>query len=273
MSISIYPILSSIPHNTHYLKKYINFIKGCKQKNVDIEGYVEHHHICPKCLFPEYKKLSENKWNGIHLTARQHFIAHWILWKTYPSSKLCFAFYSMCNYKNHRISSIVYEKLKKQSSINKSMFRHSEKTKQKMRKNHRDVSGENNPMYGTSRCGEENPFWGCKHSEETKQKISKNHARLSGENNPNFGKTGENCPWFGRKHTEETKQKMSKSKKGKKRGPMSEEHKQKIRESNTGKRNPMYGKKQPTKTCPHCNKTISVTNYKRWHGDNCKFKK
>ena len=38
MSIDIYSTLSSIPHNPHYLKRYINFIEGCKQKNVDIEG-------------------------------------------------------------------------------------------------------------------------------------------------------------------------------------------------------------------------------------------
>lgn len=25
-------------------------------------------------------------------------------------------------------------------------------------------------------------------------------------------------------------------------------------------------------TCPHCNKTLSGLNYRRWHGDNCKLK-
>jgi len=25
------------------------------------------------------------------------------------------------------------------------------------------------------------------------------------------------------------------------------------------------------KTCPHCNKSISLGNYSRWHGDNCKY--
>ena len=25
-------------------------------------------------------------------------------------------------------------------------------------------------------------------------------------------------------------------------------------------------------TCPHCNKTLSGLNYRRWHGDNCKSK-
>lgn len=27
-----------------------------------------------------------------------------------------------------------------------------------------------------------------------------------------------------------------------------------------------------TMTCPHCNTTANIPNYKRWHGDNCKHK-
>lgn len=56
-------------------------------------------------------------------------------------------------------------------------------TKQKMRANHADVSGKNNPMYGirrlgsdnpmygVSRCGSDNPFYNKHHSDETKQAI------------------------------------------------------------------------------------------------------
>lgn len=59
---------------------------------------------------------------------------------------------------------------------------------------------ENHPMFGTHRCGEDNPFYGKKHSVETKNKISKaNKERFSKENNPMFGKH----------HTEETRKKMS----------------------------------------------------------------
>jgi len=55
----------------------------------------------------------------------------------------------------------------------------SDKTKQLMIKNHADVSGENNPMYG--KTGENNPFYGKNHSEETKQLM---REKKSGENNP-----------------------------------------------------------------------------------------
>ena len=59
---------------------------------------------------------------------------------------------------------------------------------QKISKNHADVSGKNNPIYGKIR------------SNETKYKISiANKGRLSGKSNPMFGKT----------HSAETKKKLS----------------------------------------------------------------
>jgi hypothetical protein len=39
-------ILSSKPHNKHYLNRYVKFIKYCS--NLNFEGYTENHHICPK---------------------------------------------------------------------------------------------------------------------------------------------------------------------------------------------------------------------------------
>ena len=30
---------------------------------------------------------------------------------------------------------------------------------------------------------------------------------------------------------------------------------------------------KPTLKCPHCNKVLTPTNFKRWHNENCKFKK
>jgi hypothetical protein len=88
----------------------------------------------------------------------------------------------------------------------------SEEAKQKMRDNHADVSGENNPNYGK--------HW----PEEIKRKISESMPDMSGENNPFHNKT----------HSDETKRKISESKKGKKLGPQSEEHKKKISEARKG---------------------------------------
>ena len=132
--------------------------------------------------------------------------------------------------------------------------RHTEETKKKMSKNHANVKGENNPMYG--KTGENNPNYGRHHTEETKKKMSKNHANVKGENHPNYGKhyseetkkkmsknhanvKGENHPMYGKHHTEETKKKMSESHKGEN---ISEETKKKMSEANKGENNPMYGK-------------------------------
>ena len=43
----------------------------------------------------------------------------------------------------------------------------------------------------------------------------------------------------------------------------------KASDNNKGSGNPMFGKKQQQKICPHCDKTIGTNTYTRWHGDNC----
>jgi len=108
-------------------------------------------------------------------------------------------------------------------------------------------------------------------TEETRDKISK----------PQKGKKR-------KPHTEKTIKKMSKSRKGRKRQPFSEEWKRNISKSKTGENNPMFRKHQssetklkqskshlarPELTCPHCEKTGGNAGMKRWHFDNCKYKK
>jgi len=89
--MDIYKLLASKPHNPHYLNRYITFIKQCQQKNVGYEGYVERHHICPKAddMFPEYEDFRLHPWNKAPLTPRQHFIAHLMLWKSFPNILSC----------------------------------------------------------------------------------------------------------------------------------------------------------------------------------------
>jgi hypothetical protein len=80
----IYDILASKPHNPHYLKRYFKFIQWCKE-NPTKEDYTEKHHISPKSddLFPEYISFVLYEWNCIVLSARQHILAHILLWKSY----------------------------------------------------------------------------------------------------------------------------------------------------------------------------------------------
>ena len=106
----------------------------------------------------------------------------------------------------------------------------SEEVRKKISKNHADMSGTNNPMFGKKhtdevcqKCrdayhpsGEDHPMFGKRHSEETKCKISDNHADQNGEKNQ----------FFGIKHTPESIEKI-KANHG----------------NNNGRNNPMYGRR------------------------------
>ena len=112
--MDIYAILSSKPHNEHYLNRYIKFITACQHKNTIFSGYTEKHHICPKAkdMFPEYESFIAHRRNCAVLTARQHFIAHMMLWKCFPTvNSITYAAHSMSVYQNKKICSKLYQKL------------------------------------------------------------------------------------------------------------------------------------------------------------------
>ena len=98
--------------NEHFLKRYINFIDYVKNNPV-VSDYTEKHHIIPKS-----HGGSDNKDNIIKLNYRQHYIAHMILYKTYPKDKaMMFAFISMNgtnpNHKRSLCNSKFYDNAKK----------------------------------------------------------------------------------------------------------------------------------------------------------------
>lgn len=125
---SLYNVLSKKDHNPIYLKRYIRLILGCLHNNPlnrHRENYSEDHHIAPKShdLFPEYFSFDDNPWNLAQLSGRQHFIAHWLLWKSYGGAQT-FAFSAMCGGQKskcqvgryNRINSRTYEALKTENS-------------------------------------------------------------------------------------------------------------------------------------------------------------
>lgn len=115
--MDIYLLLSSKPHNPHYLNKYTRFIRNCQLKNQGYTGYTERHHICPKAIdmFPEYSSFIYHPWNCAVLTARQHFIAHMLLWKVYNNDSMTRAFGVMSNYYSIK-SSRIYQNIKQKYS-------------------------------------------------------------------------------------------------------------------------------------------------------------
>ena len=72
--------------NEVWLKRYITFINKRIDRTLQEDSVTEKHHIIPKCLFDSYKKANK-KSNYITLTAREHWIAHLILYKALPECK------------------------------------------------------------------------------------------------------------------------------------------------------------------------------------------
>lgn len=113
----ILTILLTKSQNIHYAHKYINFIFS--RLDNPQSTYTENHHILPKAKtqFPDYANLTKYPWNNIKLTGREHFIAHWLLWKS-QGGFMAYAFKAMkrkSKYQHDRyykISSRVYEQLK-----------------------------------------------------------------------------------------------------------------------------------------------------------------
>lgn len=178
MTINVYEQLSSKPANSHYLKRYAKFIEACSNTTT---GYIERHHICPKALFPEFADLRSHKWNSAKLSARQHFIAHWMLAKAYGGS-MWYALMMMqvSSAKHHdrdfKMTSSLYEVARRNGAEHHSKV----------------IGGANHFMYGR------------KHSSET---IEKQREVKRGAKNPNYGKV----------ISPEQKLKISKANKGKKR--------------------------------------------------------
>lgn len=227
-----------------------------------LKDYTEKHHIQPRSLGG-----TDDKNNLVDLTAREHFICHWLLTKMYTGeakAKMIYALNGMKRSNNFaqryetKITARVYENLKKEFSIV-----HSATMKGKIPANK-----------------------GRAMSEEQKLKIretkAKNPTKRSVEA---IAKTV--AKQLGQKRSQETKDKIRDALKGKPKGPMSEEGKRIRSESargvpkppgHTEKRLATLAKQladgthysQQKKSCPHCGVIASKGPYTRYHGDQCR---
>jgi hypothetical protein len=213
-----------------YTRWYNNITENAKSRIID--GYTERHHIHPRSLGG-----TNNKDNLVNLTAREHFICHWLLTKMHTGEargKMINALYLMQGknqYQDRYINSRVYETLRTEyaqyiSKLNTGRIQPlNEKTKQIAAitgRKRASFSEEWRANMSASKLGENNNRYGVDVSEETRQKIG---DRIRG-----------------RKQTEEEK-------------------------ARRGLAN--LGKVKPKKLCPHCNQMIAVNTYPRWHGANC----
>jgi hypothetical protein len=61
-------------NNSKYFKWYSNIIKNAKNRQKNKNTYYEKHHIIPRSLDGDNKKI-----NLVALTAKEHFICHLLL--------------------------------------------------------------------------------------------------------------------------------------------------------------------------------------------------
>jgi hypothetical protein len=231
-----------------------------------LSGYTERHHIIPKSLGGD-----DSKENLVDLTAREHFICHWLLTKLHTGEAKAKMIYALNGMKRNgqytkryetKITSRVYENLKKEFSLVHSAT-------MKGRPAH------NKGVPATEEQKEKNRL-AAKGRKMSPESIAKGVAKRKGQ-----------------KRTEEQKAKISRSLTESlaknPRGPMSDEHRLKRSLSLLGKSKPpghtekrmatlakqlaegthYSQQKQP---CPHCGVVASKGPYTRYHGDRCKQK-
>jgi NUMOD3 motif/HNH endonuclease len=178
----------------HHYSRYQRFMDALKGQSVD--GYCEVHHIVPRSLGG-----SNDKDNLISLTPRQHYIAHWMLWKA-CGGVAGRSFFMMSNLgKYGKVNSTTYaqarenysEQVKKQMAErpNRPAFTPEHREKLRQAKLGKKQSEQHRQNAHKHRAGK--PL-----SEETKRKISEAKQGISTRG----------CGW---KHSEETKMKMKQS--------------------------------------------------------------
>jgi len=137
-------------------------------KNWIAEGYVEVHHILPKCLGG-----GDEKENLVSMPPRAHYLAHYFLWKCYPDNpKICHAF-AMMGVNNPYQKRVMGSKLYECSRLARSHAlkgkKRSEETKMKMRKPKSDSHRQK--LMGNTNAKGNKGLIGVKKSKEHMEKI------------------------------------------------------------------------------------------------------
>ena len=232
-----------------YEKIYHRLVENAKSRGLDktaVDGYFEKHHIVPRC-----RGGDDSTSNLVLFTAREHYVAHILLWKIYPEDKNLFhAAWMMSNRTLQKRDSRLYALLKEQHA--KILSSRSEFNSP----NFKDLTGNTNGKltviefagWTEQAKGKRTSLWSCQCSCGEMVVL---RARCLGGKNPNKScgclaaeiaaeRTGDKNSFFGKKHSEEARKKMRMKKIGRvgnnKDKKMSEETKAKI--SATKKANP-----------------------------------
>jgi hypothetical protein len=168
-----------------YTRWYYDIVNRAKSRELMADVYVEQHHVIPRSLGG-----SNTKDNIVALTAREHFVAHWLLTKMVTGAakyKMWNAFSCMLYRENphqerYKVSSRVFANIKSSGAKIKS-----EKFK-----------GKGNPMFG--KLGELSPHYGKK---QTDEHIAKLVATRIGKTRSAESRAKQSAATKGRKQSQE----------------------------------------------------------------------
>lgn len=207
----------------NYQAHYDRLIDRARSRT--LSGYVERHHVIPKCL-----KGSDKAENKVTLTAEEHFIAHLLLVKINPGNhRIVYAASAMtADAHGGRSSNKRYSWLRKRfAEASRAMNTGKSQTAETRAKKSAATKGipkskDHNEKNRISHIGAKNIRFGTHHSEEHKAKLS---AKIKGRKHtpeaiqkikegllrrdPSVILRGERNPFFGHHHTLESKAKLA----------------------------------------------------------------
>lgn len=235
-------IIYITPKSELMLARYYKFIKSISNLANEI---TETHHIIPVSMGG-----TNDSDNLIKLTPRQHYIAHWMLWKAYQTKEMTVAFFAMSNQnnqyqnRNYKVNSRIYEKLRLQFKTRISESTRNLWLNNEYRHKHEQTNQTKTTKLLRSKKAKElwqNPEYRQKLTESRKLawsegRVKRDHSKCGRKGDNNVSKRPE------------------------------------VREKNSGANH--YSKREGfiLPTCIHCGLTTTPTNIKRWHNDNCKIK-
>ena len=216
-------------------------VNASRPKNRNL-GYSEQHHILPRSIFPEFEFDPDNL---ILLTAKEHYIAHHLLYRAFPKSYYMLrAFWGMCN--GWQDSTTQDRFIPKSTSRIYSELRQA-------------VSKEM-----SKRMSEHNPYT----QQKIKDKIIEKHGGLGNSSDTIFAKQKQTMiEKFGTDNYFKLPEFISGiAERNRKAWEDPNAKEKRIANMKIGLMN------RPILKCPHCGKeSKSNSNMKRYHFDNCKF--
>lgn len=149
----------------NYERLYNSIIEKYKKLNLQKDGdiYVESHHIIPRSM-----NGPNTEDNLVNLPAREHYIAHWLLYKIYQNKEMSCAWYSMSmkskftegRYTSHSFAYAREAWIKYNKGENHYNYG-------------RNLSEDHKRKISESLMGGTSGMKGKRHSKETKRKLSK----------------------------------------------------------------------------------------------------